>query len=403
MSSSTRLPSEIIFEILTRTSLKTLDACKAVNKEWNDLIFESSFMPQFCARSQNISGYFVQTLLFSKYITEFVSMDGCSGNSTKAPFHLPIDDTVKHRRTYDFDMKIEASTKQGILCCVRSTPSYEYYRYHICKPSTKQWLKLPNPRTRFSTVKVALIVLKSNPLYFKIIRLSSPRTNYHHYRKRGLHYYRCEVFDSESWEWRQGKDLLVPQGLYFDIFNPAVNASGLVYFKLQDDQVMALNYNGEEAFPRFSLPKPPFKYSDQLVEYKGKLGFTCLSPKGIELWVFENGNQVWELKKEVGIETLKGVTKYPKLIGFYNADIAVMKDDNRVIFYKLQDKSFNVVKLYRWQDVQEIFPFRSDLERIDLRMRGANIVSSTRQIYHPSWISLVIVFIFLFGILFSHA
>ncbi|MCD7452984.1 hypothetical protein HAX54_019043 [Datura stramonium] len=409
-SSPLPLPSDIIFKILTRTSLRTLDTCKAVNKEWHDLIFESSFMPQFCARNQNISGYFVQTLSKTKHLTEFVSMDGCSGNSTTAPLHLPIDDElVKPRGNYCFDMKIEASTKQGMLCCVRRAK--HEYRYHVCKPSTKQWLKLPNPRTRYSTVKVALIVLRSNPLYFRIIRLSSPRTVYHHYRKLGLEYYRCEIFDSECWEWRQGKDLLFPQGLYFDTFTPAVNAGGLIYLKLRDDQVMALNYNGEEAFPRFSLPKPPAfdKYKDyypynQLVEYKGKLGFTCLSPKGMELWVFNNGNQVWELKKEVDVETVKGVTKFPTPVGFYNADIALMKDYYEVIFYKLQDKSFNVVKLDKCPNVQEIFPFRSDLEPIDLRMLGANIISSTKQLCRPSWISIVTVFIFLFGILlFSHA
>ncbi|XP_060189341.1 putative F-box protein At1g12855 [Lycium barbarum] len=402
--SSLPLPSDIIFEILTRTSLKTLDTSKAVSKEWNDLIFESSFMPQFCERSQNISGCFVQALSRTKHVTEFVSMDGCSGNSTKAPFHLPIDDIVKPRDNfcnYYFDVKIEASSKQGILCCVRI--SKNEYRYHVCKPSTKQWMKLPNPRTRYSTVKVALIVLKSNPLRFKIIRLSKPRTLYHHYRKLDLNYYRCEVFDSEGWEWRQGKDLLVPQGFYFDKRTPAVNASGLVYFKLRDDQVMALNYNGEEAFPRFSLPNPAFEYNDyqynQLVEYNGKLGLTCLSPKGMELWVFENGRQVWELKKEVDIETIKGVTQFPTPVGFYNADIALTKDYYEVIFYKLQDKSFNVVKLDKCHTVQEIFPFRSDLEPLDLSMQRANAdVSSTKHLYRPFWILLVIVFVLLFGI-----
>ncbi|XP_059310359.1 uncharacterized protein LOC132061600 [Lycium ferocissimum] len=407
-SSSFPLPSEIIFEILTRTSLKTLDTCKAVNKELHNLTFESNFMPQFCGRSQNISGYFVQTISRTKHVAEFVSMDGCSGNS-KAPFHLPIDDKVKPRDNFsndDFDMKIVASTKQGILCCVRRTKNE--YRYHVCKPSTKQWMKLPNPRMRYSTVKVALIVLRSNPLHFKIIRLSSPQTLFHHYRKLGLDYLCCEIFDSEAWEWRRGKDLLVPEELYFDMSTPAVNASGLVYVKLRDDLVMALNYNGDEAFPRFSLPKPAFEYEDyrynQLMEYNGKLGFTCLSPKGMKLWVFENGRQVWELKKEVDIETVYGMTKFPTPVGFYNADIALMKDYYQVIFYKLQDKSFNVVKLDKCPTVQEIFPFRSDLEPIDLRMRGAaNVVSSTKYLYRPFWISLVIVFIFLFSILFFHA
>ncbi|XP_070035917.1 F-box protein At5g49610-like [Nicotiana tomentosiformis] len=372
-SSSSTLPSDIIFEILTRTSLKTLDTCKSVNKQWHNLISESSFMPQFCEKSHNISGYFVQSLSRSKHVTEFVSLNGCSG---KTPLYLPME-TIKPKDkifNYDCDIKIEASSKQGILCCLRRIK--HKYRYYVCKPSTKQWVKLPNPKMRYSTVKLALIVLKSNPLNFKIIRLSSTRTVYHHYINLGLDYYRSEVFDSEAWEWRKRKDILFPQEIYVDMFTPTVNASGLVYFKLGDDLVMALNYNGEEAFPRFSLPKPAMEYKNygynQLVEYNGKLGFTCLSPKGMELWIFENGNQSWELKKEVEIETLKKVTKYPRLVGFYNADIALMIDYYEVIFYKLQDKSFNKVKLNKCRNnIQEIFPFRSDLEPLDLRMQDA--------------------------------
>ncbi|XP_015081578.1 uncharacterized protein LOC107025307 [Solanum pennellii] len=273
-------------------------------------------------------------------------MDGCSGDN-KTPFHLPINDSTA-MNCGDFDMKIVASTKQGILCCVRRIGNR--YRYYICKASTKQWIKLPNPRVRFETVKVAVIVLKSNPLHFKIIRLSSPRTCYHHYRVLGKDYYRREVFDSENWKWKQEKDLLVPELLCFDMFAPAVHATGLVYFKLRDDQVMALDYNGEEAFPRFSLPNQAFDYEDyrynQLVEYNGKLGFTCLSPRGIGVWVFENENCVWELKKEVGIESIKEVTNFPSPSGIYNADIALMKDYYKVYFYKLQDKSFNESALF---------------------------------------------------------
>ncbi|KAM3289642.1 hypothetical protein P3S67_017931 [Capsicum chacoense] len=173
---------------------------------------------------------------------------------------------------------------------------------------------------RFSTIKVALIVLSANPLQLKIIRLSSPRTAYHDYRNQGLDYYRSEIFDSESWEWSQGKDILVPPELSVDMFAPAVNANGLVYLKLSNDQVMPLNYSAEETFPRFSLPIPTFEYEDyqynQLIEYNGKLGFTCLSPKGIDLWIFENRRQVWELKKEVDIAPVKGVTKFLTPVDF---------------------------------------------------------------------------------------
>ncbi|KAH0700339.1 hypothetical protein KY285_014590 [Solanum tuberosum] len=413
-SSTPPLPSEIIFKILSRTSLETLDTCKAVKKEWHDMIFESSFMPQFCANSQNISGYFVQGPSNSSYYaSEFVSMDGCSGNSTTTtPFHLPRPDALVNSPAFSFSTRIVASTMQGILCCV-ITRGNRRRRYHICKPITNQWVKLPNPRTRYLTQNVALIVLRSKPLHFKIIRLSSPPTSQpYHYSKLGLiTHYRCEIFDSEYWRWRQGKDILLLYPKY-SFFAPAVHAAGLIYFHLCDGQVMALNYDGEEVFPKFSLPNCPGiddKYTDDhrlIMEYKGKLGCTCLSPNGIMLWVFDNGRRDWELIiKEVDIEIIKGEAKYAIPHGFYNADIALMAEGNRVFFYKLQDKSFNLVTLKKCHGFLEFFPFRSDLEPMDIRMPGANIVSSTKHLYRPSWISFVIVFIFLFGIflLFSHA
>ncbi|KAK4371316.1 hypothetical protein RND71_010791 [Anisodus tanguticus] len=56
-------------------------------------------------------------------------------------------------------------------------------------------------------------------------------------------------------------------------------------------------------------------------------------------------------------------------------------DYYQVIFYKLHDNIFNAVKLDKCPTVQENLPCRSELEPIDLRMRGANVVSSTKHLY----------------------
>ncbi|KAG5570199.1 hypothetical protein H5410_059965 [Solanum commersonii] len=65
---SSELPHDLAFKILTRTCLETLDACRVVSKTWNVMTYESSFM----------QSYFFQGLKNSKYISEVVSMDGCS-------------------------------------------------------------------------------------------------------------------------------------------------------------------------------------------------------------------------------------------------------------------------------------------------------------------------------------
>lgn len=53
---SSELLDDAAFEILTRTSLETLDACRVVNKTWNMMTYEPSFMASYCRRTNNISG-----------------------------------------------------------------------------------------------------------------------------------------------------------------------------------------------------------------------------------------------------------------------------------------------------------------------------------------------------------
>ncbi|XP_059277770.1 F-box protein At5g41720-like [Lycium ferocissimum] len=282
---SSELPHDVAFKILTRTSLETLDACKVVSKTWNGMTYESSFMESYCCRTNNISGYFVQGIRNNKYISEFVSMDGCSEKDQLS--HLPVaalktkDIFSDH---YNCDMKIEASSKQGILCCMRTTRN-DNHRYYICKPSTQEWKKLPNPKMRYKTVKVALVVLKSNPLRFKIIRLSQD--------------------------------------------DPA-RSSGLIYLLTTDNQVLVLNYDGEEAYPRFELPEQVTQNEDckykKLISYEGKLRLICFSWSEIlELWCIENTrNPFWTKEKEVEIESIKRVTNYPSPIDFYNNEIVLL-------------------------------------------------------------------------------
>lgn len=152
------LPSDIIFDIVTRApSLQTLDTCKAVSKDWNQLIHERNFMHEYCKKTNNLSGYFVQDLKCCNYVSTFVSTTPPHGDSALVE-KLPGS------------MRIMASCKQGILICVRRTG--RNYQYYVCKPATRQWCAIPNPKLRYATVGVGVMVLKANPLRYKIVRLS---------------------------------------------------------------------------------------------------------------------------------------------------------------------------------------------------------------------------------------
>lgn len=154
-----QLPSDMIFEIITRaSSLQTLDTCKAVSNEWNHLIHKPTFMDVYCNRTNNLCGYFVQDIRRCEYVTAFVSPTPPPHGSSSLVEKL------------SGSTRIMASCKQGILISENRTG--RKYQYYVCKPATQQWRALPNPKLRYMTVAVGLIVLKANPLRYKIVRLS---------------------------------------------------------------------------------------------------------------------------------------------------------------------------------------------------------------------------------------
>ena len=152
------LPSELVMEILTRSSVETVASSRVTSKEINSMTYDSIFMKYFHDRTNHISGYFVQDIKKNNYVSTFVSMDEHPELSLKFLPH---------------SVQIEASTKQGILCCKSQKPEhYKIHKYHVCKPSTKEWEQIPNPKTRYWTMTMAMMILHTKPLHYKIVRLS---------------------------------------------------------------------------------------------------------------------------------------------------------------------------------------------------------------------------------------
>ncbi|KAK4423022.1 F-box protein [Sesamum alatum] len=209
------LPDDMVFDILTRlSSLETLDTCKSVCNRWEEIIYETSFMPLYCRRSRKLSGFFIQDMQEHKYFSMFAAMDDHQDGSTKS------DDVCI--ASFPDDMKILASCNHGILCCVRRRG--KNYRYYVCKPTTQQWQSLPNPKLRYKTVSVAVMVLGSNPFRYKIVRLSrrgveKPMQEYYTYR--------CEIFDSKDWRWREVQGIPV---LYTELIIDTISTNNAVYW-----------------------------------------------------------------------------------------------------------------------------------------------------------------------------
>ena len=106
--------------------------------------------------TKTISEFFIRGYA-RKPVSEFVSINALDCDSKLSLDFLPGP------------VQIEASTKQGILLCVKSSETriLGVPEYFVCKPSTKQWQQIPNPKTWNETKRCAMVVLRSNPLHGK--------------------------------------------------------------------------------------------------------------------------------------------------------------------------------------------------------------------------------------------
>lgn len=148
--------SDLLLEIFSRCSLKSVDKSKIISKVCNDVMYEPLFIKYHKKKTGTVYGFIIQSLFKNNHFSSFVSPDDV--RSTVALDFLPRNS------------QILASSYQGILCCI--TKGWRKQRFYVCKPTTTQIQMLPNPKLRYTTVRVAMVVLQSSPLRYKIVRLS---------------------------------------------------------------------------------------------------------------------------------------------------------------------------------------------------------------------------------------
>ncbi|XP_076900927.1 uncharacterized protein LOC143555224 [Bidens hawaiensis] len=156
---ATELLSEMFSEIMSRSTLKSRDIMCCVSKEFNTLANESYVVDQLKKNNKMVAGYHIQNMRRGlTYIEEFAPPPGSS--SLDLAF-LP------------YDARILATSDQGIMVFQSHDPmEFNKEFYHVCKPTTKQVLALPNPKQNETVGKFAIVVMGSKPLRYKIIRIS---------------------------------------------------------------------------------------------------------------------------------------------------------------------------------------------------------------------------------------
>ncbi|KAJ0682540.1 hypothetical protein HanPI659440_Chr16g0648461 [Helianthus annuus] len=177
-----KLSSEMIMEIMSRTSLKTLGVMRCAS---NALTYGSYLFDVYKKRNKIISGFLIQNM-----------RRGCINIQQFAP---SPDSNSLDLAFLPHNAQVLATSEQGIMVFKIQDPlNFRNYLYHVCKPSTKQVLTLPKPKGNHTDQKFAIVVMGLKPLHYKIIRFSELRP-----LKRWRKFYtayRCDIFDSLKWK-----------------------------------------------------------------------------------------------------------------------------------------------------------------------------------------------------------
>ncbi|XP_050376490.1 LOW QUALITY PROTEIN: F-box protein At5g41720-like [Argentina anserina] len=252
----------------------TIGRCRLVSKQWNHLTYDSWFINQLSQRTKTSHGVFIQTSIRTKQVSTFVQTvyNNISDSNQLSLSFLPEP------------VKIEAA-HQGILLCV--TTRKRVPQYYICKPTTKEWEQIRNPKTRYRTVKIALTVLRSNPLRYKIVRFSEPKSQVYKYKQN----LRCETYDSMARAWKQLDNVALPSDAFL-CCKPAVSACGAVQWLLSNHRsvgVFAFDVD-KESWEIFAPPCSAVenRNKNQVVEYQGRLAWICEGEDLMELWAMQD-------------------------------------------------------------------------------------------------------------------
>nr|KAJ0209364.1 hypothetical protein LSAT_V11C400221180 [Lactuca sativa] len=86
-----------------------------------------------------------------------------------------------------------------------------------------------------------MAVMTSNPLHFKIIRLSTALPSDMLKDKVNYDYFHIELFSSTTWEWREFRDIKLSSSV-FPVCDETVISGCVVYFLLSNDTICDLIY-----------------------------------------------------------------------------------------------------------------------------------------------------------------
>lgn len=331
MMEQEKLPPDVVYEILTWCDVNALVSHRLVCKEWPPLLSKSHFINLHLQRTKTIRGFFLQSMRDGHlFDIDFVA--------PSSPSALPSLKFLPEA------VKIEASTGgqtgHGLLCCVNL--AYRRPRYYVCKPTTREWTRIPNPTTRFFTLKMGMgIVSMGSPPTFKIVRLSV-KENF----QAKCNTYHTEVFDSDKWAWERLRsevvlnflesgfivdpEVLINKSLYWlhHPYNLSVSenrAPLVVSFDIETNEwsevALPKAFLATEEADSDALKRVQSRSYLKLMNIGGELGLLCRNETRREVWVMTRKKNQISWKEEMRWK----LHHIPLVFGFFAADVALVK------------------------------------------------------------------------------
>ncbi|KAI3880646.1 hypothetical protein MKW92_005487, partial [Papaver armeniacum] len=165
-----KLTSDAVYEILTRVTLvNLLRQCQWVCKDWQKLIMRDT---QFQNKHlQNTPGTRPGCFVYD-YIMKYIKFVPYVEDHRKQKLPEIPSPFINFLPKSANDIMIGCSSLFGsLLCCITKPESSRIPSYYICKTATREWRKIPNPKTSLSRprkVRIGIAVTQSHPkLQFK--------------------------------------------------------------------------------------------------------------------------------------------------------------------------------------------------------------------------------------------
>lgn len=219
-----------------------------------------------------------KTMIINEYHASFVSID-TSMRHPEMSFDLLLD-----------RVKTVTSINKSVLLC----HTYNGPKYYVYNLTTRQSQRILNLKIWYNTIKIGMIIKRSKPLHYKIVRFSKPKFRWYDKKFYFYHCIRCELFDSNTWRWKELEEVKLSQKSHFIIQQRYLCSS--LHWLIWKRNIFVFDVK-MKSYSLLQMPPSVSKDNDkkdiELVEYEKKFVITCMDEINdfMEVWVLEDYNR----------------------------------------------------------------------------------------------------------------